>query len=280
MNFTGSSNCQQQFFYTSTRLPRYTKGNTFLGTNALSGNGGRENSAFGAQALGGSSGNNQGNYNTAIGRGALQNNVRGDRNTAVGFDALSNNLEGKLNTAVGDYSLVQMTRGLENTAVGREALANLGKPANENNTIIDDKLYSAGRRNTALGHQAGVNLGSINSTIENTNNNNTFLGANTDVFGAGGGYSPDPLGPFPTNFIPYQNSTAVGAGSKITKSDQMVLGVPNSDSSSGTEVYIPGQLAFGTSNFSSDGSSLYIYQYNPSSQSCTKYEISISEVTE
>ena len=183
------------------------------------------------------SGNNTGSRNTAIGRGASYNNTSGERNTAVGFDALNNNQTGILNTAVGSYALVQLVSGEDNTAFGREALANLGK------------ITESGRKtfyNTAIGSNAGVNLG-LNST---ENNNNTFLGANSDV---------------ESNSTSYSNSTAVGASSVITKSDQLVLGT------SSVETYIAGTLSINSQNIKNN-------ELTISDENGTLYTISLTKV--
>jgi hypothetical protein len=215
---------------------------------------------LGAEALGGASGNNIGNYNTAVGRGALENNVSGERNTALGFDALSNNIKGNLNTAIGDFTLVQMTRGSENTAVGREALANLGTPPTEGNTNNDDNYY-AGRGNTAIGHQAGENLGEIasnNNNIRNANNYNTFLGSHTNVSESGN---------------KYEMSTAVGAYAQITDSKQIVLGGAD------TNVLVPGLL-----NFNLNSNSIFTDPNNKTyllvKVGKIQYSLEMSEVSE
>ena len=232
------TNCCPSFeIYNTNKTLTFNTSNTYVGKNALKGRQGIENSAFGSQALGGGSGNNSGSRNTAIGRGASYNNTSGERNTAVGFDALNNNQTGILNTAVGSYALVQLVSGEDNTAFGREALANLGK------------LTESGRKtfyNTAIGSNAGVNLGSLSSQ----NQNMTFLGANSDV---------------KSESTSYSNSTAVGASSVITKSDQLVLGT------SSVETFIPGTLAINSSNIKNN--ELII-----SDENGNKYKISLTKV--
>ena len=75
-----------------------------------------------------------------------------------------------------------------------------------------------GNSNTAIGFEAGM--------TNHAGNSNTYLGSGTDCSG---------------NF---NNSTAIGSGSLITKSDQIVLGKNESP----PEVYIPGNVGIGTNN--------------------------------
>jgi hypothetical protein len=65
--------------------------NTAYGTNALPGNTGSNNSAFGFNAL---ANNSSGYGNTAAGLNALGSNDSGNANTAVGWNALPNNKPG------------------------------------------------------------------------------------------------------------------------------------------------------------------------------------------
>jgi len=235
--------CQPlQIFNNYNKTLSFKTSNTFVGRNSLKGKQGIENSAFGAEALGGGSGINSGSRNTAIGRGACYNNTTGERNTALGFDALNNNQKGILNTALGSYALVQLVNGQDNTACGRESLANLGLYVDQNNT---NSAYN----NSGIGAQSGVNLGYGSAN----NYNNTFLGANTDI---------------EDENTSYNNSTAVGAGSIITKSNQLVLGI------SSTETYIPGSLSINSANIDTDNkfSTLYIYDQNG-----TKYGITLTK---
>ena len=230
-----------QIFNNYTKTLSFKTSNTFVGLNALKGQQGLENSAFGAQALGGGSGTNTGSRNTAIGRGACYNNINGERNTALGFDALNNNQTGMMNTAVGAYSLVQLVNGRDNTACGRESLANLGL------TTISENIDSD-YNNSGIGAQSGVNLGNGSSN----NYNNTFLGANSDV---------------EDQNTSYNNSTAVGASSKITKSNQLVLGTSNS------ETYIPGSLSINNSNINTSPGVTQLYIYDQTGQ---KYAITLT----
>src|SRR5438093_879940 len=134
-------------------LPNFT---TAIGCDALTSlNGGIGNSGLGWFAL---FVNSTGNYNTALGVGALDLNnadfntatgaaalllnTTGTQNTAVGTDALALNDSGSANTATGYFALMNNTTGGDNTAIGWEALLN--------NTTGSD--------NTAIGLNAGVNV--------------------------------------------------------------------------------------------------------------------------
>lgn len=241
-----SKQCQPlQIFNHYTKTLSFKTSNTYVGKNALKGQQGIENSAFGAEALGGGSGNNSGSRNTAIGRGACYNNTTGERNTALGFDALNNNQTGILNTAIGSYALVQLVNGQDNTACGRESLANLGLYTESEN---NNSAYN----NTGVGAQSGVNLGYSSAN----NYNNTFLGANSDVM---------------SKSTSYNNSTAVGAGSKISKSNELVLGT------SSTDTYIPGTLSINSSNINGKIQSTQLYIYDENGK---KYAINLTPVNE
>src|ERR1700675_4034247 len=65
-----------------------------------------------------------GNYNTAMGSGALQGmSASGLGNTAAGFEALFYNTTGDLNTAFGAFALNSNVTGTDNTASGYGALS-------------------------------------------------------------------------------------------------------------------------------------------------------------
>jgi hypothetical protein len=102
--------------------------NTAVGTDALVFNTiAGDNNAFGAFALfnNDSSGLGFGNFNNALGRGALEANVDGTQNNAFGDLALTDNVSGSFNTGMGDDALFDCT-GNSNTALGDEAGSNVG----------------------------------------------------------------------------------------------------------------------------------------------------------
>lgn len=127
--------------------------NTAVGVGALNSNTtGQENTAVGYEAL---YLNTTGIYNTALGLYALQNNSTGSQNTALGEQALYLNTTGSYNTAAGYTALASNTTGSYNTATGRSALYS-------NTTGIDNTasgfaaLYTntTGSYNTAAGYYA------------------------------------------------------------------------------------------------------------------------------
>lgn len=184
-------------------------GNVAIGQNALHNNiDGGNNVAIGQgslQNLGalGNANNNvavgyftmpsaiQANRCTAIGSLALQSNdVTGsgsaEDNVGVGYGAGFSNQGGNGHALVGSYALFFSSNSVENSVLGFQGLL----------------LNSSGSRNVAIGKDAGY-AGTPNTTGSDL----TFLGS----------YS----GSTANN---RNNSTAVGAGSRITASNQVVLG--------------------------------------------------------
>jgi hypothetical protein len=142
-------------------------GNTGLGWFALFVNStGNYNTALGVGALD----LNNADFNTATGAAALLLNTTGTQNTAVGTDALALNDSGSANTATGYFALYNTTGG-DNTAIGSDALLN--------NTTGSD--------NTAIGLNAGAsvvtagNVTCIGSNVAGADVSNTTWIAN--VFG-------------------------------------------------------------------------------------------------
>jgi Chaperone of endosialidase len=125
--------------------------NTAIGAGALLVNNGGNNTATGAAAL---LSNMTGEDNTANGVSALGRNIEGNWNTAVGSQALASNTNFD-NTAVGFQALTSNTDGHSNTATGRGALAatTLGS---FNVGIGRDTLggNTTGNSNTAVGYGA------------------------------------------------------------------------------------------------------------------------------
>ena len=168
--------------------------NTNYGKSSLKNNSGTNNTAFGAYSAYSIT---DSSCNTAVGSNSLFNNTTGDHNTALGAGSLCNNLTGYLNTAVGSSAL-EGPEGQE----GQEE-----NDGHSNVAVGAQSLYSnTGNLNTAVGTYAGKNL------TGSSNNNNTFLGANTDISG-----NPSII----------SNSTAIGVNATIDNSNQIVLGGPN-----------------------------------------------------
>ena len=191
--------------------------NTVVGSNAFTRNTlGADNVAIGTESL---RANTEGYYNTAVGTGSLSFNSTGSQNTTLGFNSLGSNGTGYNSTAIGALALLRSTTGISNTAVGTAAMQN--NRAGSNNTAVGlnalfnssgvDASYNTAiglatlynttnsQYNTALGHNAG-------SRFDN-GYNNVFVGANTDVNGAG-----------------YFNVIAIGQGTICTASSQVTIG--------------------------------------------------------
>jgi hypothetical protein len=221
--------------------------NTAFGGNALSSNTtGGSNTAFGFNSL---LRNTTAAYNVAVGGAALEFNVTGDNNTAVGLMALYSNTAGSANTAVGQNALksntassnsafgqaalTANTTGYNNTALGLNALltnidgnnnTGVGLFALKENTGHNNSASgcyalqrnTSGAHNTALGYEAGAS-----GTANTIGSQNTYLGYNTGA-----------------NANNWSNSTAIGAGSRITASNQIVLGTASE------KVVIPNQIQY------------------------------------
>jgi hypothetical protein len=128
-------------------------------------------------------------YNTVVGNLALGNVTTGINNTAVGIRTLGYNTSGSNNTVFGAYTMGATTvgTGSNNTAIGLSSLS----------------TNTSGGNNTAFGQSAG-------STILTTETNNTYIGYSTGL-----------------NTASSTNSSAIGYDSRITGSNQIVLGRVN-----------------------------------------------------
>ena len=143
--------------------------NTAVGAGALDFNTADSNTATGAAAL---LFNTTGTENTAHGTAALEFNDSGSNNTAIGFIALTDNTTGDDNTATGFGALGQNTTGFENTASGVGAL-------NQN---------TSGFGNTATGDNAlQANIAGNNNTADGAGALFNATGTGNTAFGAGAG---------------------------------------------------------------------------------------------
>jgi hypothetical protein len=173
-------------------------GNTGMGTNALGGplatNSGLFNTGVGVLALGAITTNGQ--YNTAVGWGALSLSSTGQRNTAIGMFALANSDYGNDNTAVGLGALYgdpnSDSTGSNNTAIGVNALSSY--VTGSNNTASGYRaLYSntTGGTNTATGgyslYSSATGGGNTASGYKTLYSNTT--GTENAAFGQGALYS-------------------------------------------------------------------------------------------
>lgn len=202
--------------------------NTFYGKKSLEKNKGDNNTAIGAYSL---TNNLDPSCNTSVGSNSLFSNTTGRHNTALGAGAMCNNVIGSINTAVGSSALEGTksgtTTGNQNVALGAQSLyTNYGS---QNTSVGTYSLLKNvdGSNNVALGFFAGEN--NINGS------NNTFLGSK----------SGQEIGD--TNIYAY--ATAIGAGSIIDSSNQIIMGRPSGEDT----VEVPGTLnakqMFLTNNF-------------------------------
>jgi cytoskeletal protein CcmA (bactofilin family) len=163
--------------------------NLIMSNKTISSISGKENTAFGINALNRIS--TTGGSNTAFGMNALTNNTDGSFNTAIGVDALYTNQSGTDNVAVGRNSLNKVTNG-NNVAIGGSSLSRIG------DVIL----------NTAIGHGSAWDVSNAKAK------RNTFIGA---------------FARFDVSTADYSNSTALGSYAEITASNQIMLGgnIPN-----------------------------------------------------
>ncbi len=146
------------------------------------------NSASNSVAIGaGSLINNSVGYNIVFGKGIMPANTSGNYNDAFGVRALDSNVSGSNNVAFGVDSLKANTSGSENTAVGVGALR-----------------LETGDYNSALGANSGAILGGAIVT----GSQDTFIGINSGMLGV----------------TAVNNSTAIGFGAIVGKSNSIVLG--------------------------------------------------------
>jgi hypothetical protein len=204
-------------------------GNTRYGDGALQKNiNGSNNTAFGIC----SSRDTDVSWNTSVGAYANMSNVSGISNVVVGTNAHLLNVSGSYNTALGTASLLN-NKANSNTAVGSNAMEK-NTSGKENVSVGVQSGYenTNGEKNVFLGSYAGFKNfdGSENIFLGNNSGNNpasnfsigsknSFLGANTGVAN--------------TN-KKYNNSTAIGHGSIIDASNQIMMGTTNEN------VIIPG----------------------------------------
>ncbi len=173
--------------------------NTAYGFQVLQSNqNGSDNCGVGAYAL---SKNSTGYYNTGIGAYSLYNNFTGADNAATGAFSLFSNNYGNKNTVNGSYAMYYNYDGSENTAIGHQSLylndLGNGNTANGYQSLSNNEN---GDYNTGIGYKAGDN--------GESNFNCTFLGYDADH----------------SVVASVTNSMALGAGSRVTASNQIRLG--------------------------------------------------------
>lgn len=141
-----------------------------------------------------------GTSNTAVGHNALFNDTSGAANSATGAYALYNNSNGGYNTGNGYHALYSNTIGLYNTGNGTNSLA-----GNTEGSFNIADGYASLYQNTGGVYNTGIGSLALYSNL--TGNFNSALGYYANVSG--------------TDFT---NSTAIGANSIATASNQIALG--------------------------------------------------------
>ena len=164
-------------------------------------------------------------HNIGIGDFCLTNLTTGYFNWSMGWQANYSVTSGAGNVAIGGNANPACTVGFDNVAIADDALL-----VNQSSSC-----------NVAVGHLAGASLIS-SGTFGKTTGQNTFIG-----------YSADCVAGVATTLV---NSTAIGAGSRLTKSNQMMFGTP-----SVTEYNFPGGSALfgGTIYANKAGANIRLY---------------------
>jgi hypothetical protein len=245
-------------------------GNTGIGWYALFGtSSGNFNTAVGGGALV----LNNGDSNTATGAAALLLNTVGTQNTAVGTDAMVYNDSGNNNTAVGAFALTNNTTGTRNIAVGSYALtSHVGPPMDRpagasgefNNAVGSSALTSDvnGAFNNAFGGSAlGLNVSGVNNTAvgdmalaNSTGDYNTALGAGSGTdpgIVSNNIYIGDPGFPGDENVISIGGIAASGTDYTAT----FIGGIYGADVTTGTAlpVYVDTDGHLGTNLVTASG---------------------------
>jgi len=157
--------------------------NTALGAGALLANTAEQNTATGTGAL---AANTIGTFNDAHGAFALFSNVDGNQNTAAGRDALFSNTSGGGNTAVGDEALFHNTTAFSNCAVGVGALFS-NTDGSQNTAVGSDALSHnvTGVHDTAVGAEALItNVASDNTAVGYAALNTNDIGISNTATGS------------------------------------------------------------------------------------------------
>jgi hypothetical protein len=161
--------------------------------------------------------NISGSYNTSAGFEAMFNNTIGEFNTVIGFESLYYNDSGSYNTSLGYRALKLNTNGSSSTAVGMYSLyANTLGYSNTGSGSYTLWQNTVGYGNTAMGE------GSLYNNISGTFN--SAIGVNS-LFNNVSGSSLTAVG-FNASVLTNDliNSTALGASSMVTASNQVRVG--------------------------------------------------------
>jgi hypothetical protein len=239
-NSTGSDNTANGIYALISNTTGHS--NVAIGTSALRFNTSRSNlvavgdsalykntTGYGNVAVGSKAlySNTDGYGNTVNGSRALYENTTGSENTANGYRALYSNTWGSENTANGSEALYYNTTGSFNSANGSGALfANTtgeGNSANGSSALYSNKT---GSNNTAIGRGAlhfvtfsgNTGIGSSTGTDADNSVNCSYIGYDADNDSFANTYS---------------NSTALGASSRLTGSNQVRIGSSSTTSIGG-----------------------------------------------
>ncbi len=151
---------------------------------------GTQNTAVGSFALQGSTPNNSGDANVAVGTYSLVNNT-GYQNTAIGQSSMPTKKNGNQNTALGHATMLIADGGSNNTAMGVAALYRL--TSGSNNTAVGSwacDMITEGTNNVCLGLYAGPTSNQSNKLyIDYTRTDNPliygdFVGRSVKINGA------------------------------------------------------------------------------------------------
>jgi len=162
--------------------------NAFFGSYAGQYQTGSYNTSIGDASMAGTNGTSTGQYNTAVGGGALNSNTTSSSNTAVGYQAAYTNTTGASNVAFGYQALYSNSTSNRNVAVGTQAGYTC---TGASNTFLGNGAgygLAGGSFNTYLGNgatQSGTTV-SYELVICTTNTSATGKGASSGFISAGG----------------------------------------------------------------------------------------------
>jgi hypothetical protein len=177
--------------------------------------------AFGQYAL--ASEGSAGNYNTAIGNGALASSSSGTNNVAVGYSSLNASGSAKFNTAIGVNSMANYAPGNYNVAIGYAALLNDEAADNTGVGTLSATSTTTGAYNTALGYDSMPN--------NDTGSYNVCLGALCGSPPSGG-------------FTEYTHSIYIGYNTEnLTAADTNAIVIGDQAQSAGSNTTVLGNTS-------------------------------------
>ncbi len=211
--------------------------------------------AFNILNSGALSSNKSGYWNVALGSGALDSNINGSRNIALGISSLEDLESGNRNVALGTYALAHATSGDRNIFIGADSGLYLEK-ANDCVSIGKAALSQGVKRDSDIAIGAGALYGSGDARTSDASQGNIGIGNNSGYYcygksnvfvGTSAGYRVSSsamnicIGSHSGSYITdgwanvaigsnayqtgnYSKSIAIGYSSKVTKSEQAVIG--------------------------------------------------------